>query len=241
MARITEKGLSGRVGPIIYYERDGKQYARSRPMYKKKRSRAKETDATSIFGVCSTASSSVGQSIRTRLKFAFGLPSFNALRGWVKKQYSLHFQESDWPMTNAYISPCQLNQKSDLRDYFFVPLEVRGIENGKLNVYLPSFDPAKQIVAPANTQAVIIRLILSGLPFAKQGLSEFHTEEEIKIRFADGITEAKNLLLENEGLQPGAIIMLTVALEFEIHEGVLFHAEKYLPAAVVAMGRVGAL
>lgn len=241
MARITEKGLSGRIGPVVYYEMNGKQYARARPMHKKKRTRAANNPAASIFGVCSGAASVAGQTLQGVLDFSFKLKSFNILRGWLFKEYRLQYERVDWYLGQSFVPACQLNPEADLRDHLFVPVEIKTNEQGKLQVQVPAFDPVRQIIHPARATAAVIRVLVLGLALRNEKQEPFFIEQKLTVKLSDPAFPGSDLYFEHEQLKPNAVVTVIVALAFYTDNKELIREEKYLPAAIIGIGRVPAL
>lgn len=235
MASITEKGLSGRIGPVVYYEMNGKQYARARPMYKKKRTRAARHPAASRFGICSEAASAAGHLLRSSLPFSFKVKSFNLLRGWLFKQYHLFHERSDWHLGQSFVPICQLNPAADLRDFLFVPMEISSTGSHMVQVHIPAFDPAKQIINPMRAASAQIRIILMGLVLEKG--ETFFREQSVPVVFNDGTVAATNLLFEDEQIQAGAVLMVAVSLSYYTSQQQMLKEDSCLPAGVVALGR----
>lgn len=238
MARITEKGLSGRIGPVVYYEMNGKQYARARPQHKKKRSRAATHPAASLFGICSGAATTAGHILQASLDFPFKLKSFNLLRGWLFKQYKLHQEQSNWHLGYSFVPACQLNPAADLRNFLFVPIETICTTTGSITVHIPSFHPVQQIANPLRAVSVHIRIMVMGLVLEKGNGTTFFKEQTIPLVFQDGVAEATELLFEDAQIQPGTIFMVVVSLTYIAAQQQVIKNEEYLPAAVVGLGKV---
>lgn len=236
MAKLTEKGLSGRVGPVVYYEVNGKQYVRALPAYKKKRSRAAQKPAATLFGVCSGTASAAAQALQASLSFPFTYQSHNTFRGWLYKQYKLHYQQSDWVLGQSFLPPCQLNPEADLRDFLFVPLEIRGVQDGRLHIHVPPFDPVKQIMNPMRAASVCISIMVQGLSFGQQQL--FFAEEKLTAVFSEGMSPSRDLFFEHAFMKPASLLMVSVALTFHRSDQSLINNTDCLPAAVIGMGIV---
>lgn len=235
MARLTDKGLSGRIGPVIYYEMNGKQYARSFPVYKKKRTAAKQKKAALLFGICSRTATATASVLQAYLAFPF--KAVNRFRGWMYKYYKLHHQQNNWVLGHGFIPPFQLNTEADLRDYLFVPIEIKDAQDGRLHIHVPAFNPVKQIMNPLRAASATISIMVQGLPFGEQQEC-FSVVEKIAVGFSDTSSPASDLFFENAAIQPASVLMVTVALSFHRQDNSLMTETASLPAAVVAMGRM---
>ncbi len=238
MAKLTEKGLSGRVGPVIYYQMNGKQYVRAFPVYKKKRTSAARKPAATLFGICSRTVSSSAHALQASLPFPF--KSLNIFRGWLYKYYKQHHEQSNWVLGQNFLPPCQLNQEADLRDFLFVPLEIRAVQDGRLHIHVPAFNPVKQIMNPMRAASACIAVMVQGLSFGKE--QEFYfPDEKLLVDFSDNLSPARDLFFEHASMQPDTVLMVSVALSFQMHDGSFIKNTDYLPAAVIGMGRAGNL
>lgn len=236
MARLSDKGLSGRIGPVIYYEMNGKQFARAVPVFKKQRTTARQKNASLLFGICSQTATAAAYVLQAYLTFPF--KALNRFRGWVYKYYKLHHQQSNWVLGQKFIPPFQLNTEADLRDFLIVPIEIRGVQDGKLHIHVPSFDPVKQIMNPMRAASASISIIIQGLPFGEQQEC-FSVIEKIAVGFSDTSSPASDLFFEHAAMQPSSVLMVTVMLSFYRQNESLINDTAYLPAAVVGMGRMG--
>jgi hypothetical protein len=238
MAKLTEKGLSGRVGPVVYYEMNGKQYVRALPVHKKKRTRAANKPAAALFGQCSATASVAAYALQASLPFPFLYKSHNKFRGWLYKEYKLHYQQPDWVLGQSFLPPCQLNPEADLRNFLFVPLEIRGVEDGRLHIHVPAFDPVKQIMNPMRAASACIRIMVQGLSFGKEQ-EFFFPEEKLTVDYSENGCPSRDLFFEHASMQPDSVLMVTVALSFQMHDQSFIKNTDCLPAAVIGMGRAG--
>lgn len=240
MAKLTEKGLSGRVGPVVYYEMNGKQYVRALPVYKKKRTRAANKPAAALFGQCSATASTAAYALQASLPFPFLYKPHNTFRGWLYKYYKLHHEQSNWVLGQNFLPPCQLNPEADLRDFLFVPLEIRGVQDGRLHIHVPAFNPVKQIMNPMRAASVCIAVMVQGLSFGKEQECYF-PDEKLLVDFADNLSPSRDIFFEHASMKPDTVLMVSVALSFQQHDGSFLKNTDCLPAAVIGMGRAGNL
>lgn len=235
MARLSDKGLSGRIGPVIYYEMNGKQFARAVPVFKKLRTTARQKNASLLFGICSKTATAAAYVLQAYLTFPF--KALNRFRGWVYKYYKLHHQQSNWVLGQKFIPPFQLNTEADLRDFLFFPIEIKAVENGRLHIYAPAFDPVKQIMNPLQAASASISIMVQGLSFGEQQ-DCFSVVEKITVDLSATTSPANDLFFEHAAIQSNAVLMVTIALQFHQHNGSLIKNTNCLPAAVIGMGRV---
>ena len=88
MARITEEGIRGLVGNVIFYTRDGKNYLRSKPKKKVKKKNKDANSLTSVFGTVSKFGSGMIKIMKDSFLFRLRLQSYNNARGWMRNLYA---------------------------------------------------------------------------------------------------------------------------------------------------------
>lgn len=233
MAKLTDKGLSGRVGPVIYYQVNGKQFVRAFPIARKKQTHAARKPAAVLFGICSRAATSAAYTLQATLPFPF--KSMNLFRGWVYKHYKLSHAQTNWVLGQNFLPPFQLNPDADLRDFLFVSIDIRGVQDGRLHIQLRAFEPAKQIRNPMRAASVNMKIMVQSLSFGKPE-AYFFAEEQFCIDFSGNNLPAQDLFFETTTLQPDTVLMVTVAFSFRLSDGTVINKAEYLPAAVIGMG-----
>ncbi len=233
MAKLNDKGLSGRVGHVIYYVVNGKQLVRAFPLAKKKATRAARNPAAVLFGICSRTATVASYTLQAVLPFPF--TSLNLFRGWVYKYYKLHHEQSDWVLGQNFLPPCQLNPDADLRDFLFAPIDIRGVQDGQLHIHVPAIEPAKQIRNPMRAALACIHIMVQALSFDKQD-DYFFADEKIVVDFSENSSPSRDLYFETTTLQPNTVLMISVALSFRLSNGSVIKSTDCLPAAVIGMG-----
>jgi hypothetical protein len=233
MAQLNDKGLSGRIGPVIYYMVNGKQLVRAYPVARKKRTNATRKPAAVLFGLCSHVATSAGYALEAALPFP--LTSMNTLRGWVYRHYKIHHAQTNWVLGQNFLPPCQLNPNADLREFLFVPIDIKGVQDGRLHIQVPAFEPAKQIRNPLRAASVGMKIMVQALSFGKTE-EYFFADEQIIIDYSVNQVPAHDLFFEYPTLQPNTVLMVSVALMYRLSDGSIIKDNEYLPAAVIAMG-----
>lgn len=239
MARVTNDGITGAVGNVVFVSMNGKTYMRTKPKPAPKRKPSKQKEQNRLFGLCSTAASAMGNILKPSVHFAFNAWSFNQLRGWLRKEYAVNYKEETWALSAATGAQCQLNTHCDLRDQFHVPFSVKDMGAGKIRVQIPAFNPVKQIKAPTGTAKVVIKFIPTAHDFNNPGLSSYYPVYTHEVDYENSTTRAKSILLQPIHKETNQMLLLTIALSYYNTNGDVFMIERYLPAAVVAMGRMG--
>lgn len=236
MAHVTSEGLNGTVGKMIFYIMDGKQYARSMPGERIKKRNQPAPPGTTAFGIVSKYGSNMLVLISKSFLFRFTLTTYNAARGWMHNQYVAN-QNVPWPLTAKGSSMCQLNTVIDLRDFLTVGLSVKDLGAGQAEVIIGEMNPIRNIKAPVRTTEVKIKVLTVTSAFEpKSSVAGKIAKNEFSFSFADKILPEKSLVL-NTRAKTNDMVLVIIALEYTIN-GSWVTDLQYLPAAIVAMGRM---
>ncbi len=241
MARITDEGISGVIGNIVFYTMNGKRYARSLPTVTKKRKKElAQSSQAKVFGTVSSHGTAMLRHLQASLLFPFTLTTYNQCRGWMRTQYAPNREETKWLLSSQHNNTCQLNMHADLRDFLKAGIQVSDDGKGQIKIRLDEINPVKQIRAPKDTQAVNMKLVVLSAPFGNGGVVVQSSMEQYSIRYANALLPARETILEIKG-KKGDIVVVVAGLEFEMNNGPFagFNTDtKYLPAAIVAMGKL---
>lgn len=236
MARVTNEGLNGAVGNIIFYIREGRQYARSKPAPRRKKRNYIPPAGATIFGMVSKYGSHMVRNLGSYLSFKFPLATYNSARGWMRNQYVAN-QDTDWPLSARSGNMCQLNTTLDLRDFLTVDIAVKDNGAGQVEVTVGALNPVRNVKAPANTSEVKIKVITVDSPFVLNGSSSaFSSKEEFSFSFINQLLAAKTLVL-NTRAKTNDMVVVAIAVEYKV-KNLWVTDLQYLPAAIIAMGRM---
>ena len=238
MAIFKDGNISGVVGKGVFYIMNGKNYLRTRPRKRKKKRGQAPDPITTIFGIVSRNGSMMINALKGELLFPFGLSTYNNARGWMRNQYTANHAQTIWDPGARPNDTCQLNPAADLRDILFTPITVADKGKGKISVSIPAMDPSKQMKKlPSTTAAVNMKLVV--LHSAFEGVYPYMYKEEYSFKYDQKPHPAKELLIETNA-PAGNIAIVVLALEL-VDAGKtasLNTAKQWLPAAVIAMGRL---
>jgi hypothetical protein len=236
MARVTSEGLNGVVGNIIFYIRDGRQYARSMPAPRNKRKNQPASAGTTSFGIVSRFGSEMLVNLSNNLLFKFTLNTYNSARGWMRNQYVAN-QNAAWPLLAKGSSMCQLNTAIDLRDFLTVDIAVKDNGGGQVEVTVGEINPIRNIKAPTRTTEVKIKVLAVTSAFEPKGSEAVKTgKDEFSFSFINKLLPPKSLVL-NTRAKTNDMVLVVIAVEYNIN-GLWVSDLQYLPAAIVAMGRM---
>ncbi|MES2330522.1 MAG: hypothetical protein V4539_13045 [Bacteroidota bacterium] len=240
MAKVSKTGLSGAIGPVVFYTMDGKAYARSTPGKQSAKHKKKLQPHRDLFGMTSSLSSKIADALRTELNCPFGRHSYNALRSWV---FGLYKKNPDQTNLALHINPsalCELNPAAGLAQSFTAGISVTDKGGGMLSVSISSFNPAKDIKAPAGATWINLKLICASPVYEPKSLSHF---ELTVVQNSFAILDQKLPDVEMElhtHATKRALVCLALALEFRTgeHSNAIINIPSFLPAAVIALGNL---
>ncbi len=237
MARSTDKGISGAVGNLVFYTMNGNNYVRSKPGKRTKKRNKDPNPLNTIFGIVSSYGSPMISQLRTVLLFPFSINTYNSIRGWMRNQYAAHGQDAIWELTAQGTAMCQVNRAIDLRDFLTVPLSVSDTGNSMIKISIPSLNPAKNIKAPSHTNKVNLKLVAVSSPFGQKTGSSNFCMEQYSFDYTNEILAAKEIVLNTSAIT-GSIVIVVAAIEFDEGDKMYNTDVKWLPAAIIGMGRL---
>lgn len=237
MGQVVNNNIVGAVGNVVFYTMNGKSYIRTKPSPHRKKYTDVVKNLHDVFGTVSRYGTAMIRSMSDQLSFPFTQPLYNRLRGWMRNAYASHRDETVWELSAAGYNICQVNAETDLRDFIGGGFSVSDEGTGKIRVILPEMNPLRQIKAPANTIAVNVKIIIASSAFKEQGLRSRVCNAAYRVDYADRLFPAKEILLATNSAA-GDIAIVVIALEFEMDDQVYNKALPWLPAAIIAMGKM---
>src|SRR5690242_13364661 len=150
MGKQKDLKFVGRIGNVIYYERNGGFYTRSAP------SKMRQTKATKAASSNFAMASGVSRVLRSLLEPAIPFPKDknmqNRFRGALMKWRQLQTVEQLTPITGLpYIQGFQFNAATAVPERWKVSLTVNQQIGEMLHLHIPAFIPKEKIAAPAWT------------------------------------------------------------------------------------------
>ena len=239
MARSTNDDLSGRIGNLIYYQRDGKTYVRRRPTGKRSGG-TEEERAQQDFALASKYGSALLNRLKAELYHKLKLTDHNRLRGWINKQLRARQADNEWKITSVSTSCCSIHGAENINNSMLVPVTFAQLPGGDVQVQVPAFVPAQQIIAPPNAISITLKMMLVGSAFAGHSPTKGFDSKEWSFPWRYAEQPAQEFTL-SAGLQPGDIMLLVLAIHYTVVERMQelpCQDRKYALAAIVGMGRV---
>lgn len=240
MARVTEKGIVGLVGDLVFYTVNGKSYVRSKPRRRKKAKGAKTHPVNTVFGTVSKYGTAMMNEIKPSLAFPISRDAYNKLRGWIRNLYAEHQLDKSWELSSRYSGMCQLNPEVDFRDYFKSEITVTDKGKGKILITLPEIEARLTLKSPVRTMKVNLKLMAVTSPFKETGSRSNLIMETISFTLNKKTIPATEVLLQTKA-SSGHIALVAAALEYETEDSGKGQIEKelrWLPAAAIALGRL---
>ncbi len=242
MARYTDKGINGTVGPVILYTMNGKQYMRTKPGPRPSRKKLAPGTVvtTSIFGLVSACGSDMVGTVRNRFLYPFRLATYNTIRGWMRNQYAFYHQAPEWKLAVKGGDMCQLNPEANLAEHLRTGFSVTDVGMGKIELSIDALDPRRDLKAPRGTTAVNIKAVAAATAFDKNHYHTVWAEELWQVPYSQQVLPPKKMLLDT-GAQAGDIAIVLVAVEYyTVHPLLKSYSKELrnLPVAIVAMGRL---
>jgi hypothetical protein len=139
---------------------------------------------------------------------------------------------------------CQLNNDADLRDFIETAITVTDAGNGLINIDIPPMNPAHDLQVPPGTKKVNMKWVAVNSPFADVAQHRNQCMEQFVVDYNNNTLPARTITLDTRmenAASANHIAIVVMALEFETAAsgtGVYNKETRYLPAAIVAMGRL---
>ncbi|MEO7523597.1 MAG: hypothetical protein ABIT58_05845 [Ferruginibacter sp.] len=240
MARITEEGIKGTIGNVVFYTREGKSYMRAKPGKRKKKRNAPENTLNTIFGLVSKYGSGMVKLMKDSFQFPFGLKTYNNARGWMRNLYAEHKDEAEWDLSVKGSGMCQLNAEVDLRDFLRTDITVKNSGSGMVAINFPEINPKRDFKAPLRTMKVNIKLVVATTPFRIAPLLYSLCTKQISFIYNSDPVPASSFELQTTA-GTGDVAIVSMALEYETSDSGNDNYNKdlrWLPAAIIAMGKL---
>lgn len=239
MARVTDKGIVGLVGSLVFYTVNGKTYVRTKPGKRKKKRGQKPRPLNSVFGTVSRYGTAMVGSLKDKLLFPVGRDVYNRARGWMRNLYAARYEDQQWELSVRNSGVCPLNEEADWRDYFREEITVTDKGKGKIIVQVPAFNPKLTLKSPIRSMKANLKLFAVTSPFKETGPRYSLCMKQHSFLLSQKEVPANEFVLQTEGAARD-IILIAVALEFSSGDGEddWMKEKKWLPAAFIAMGRL---
>ena len=207
-----DKFLRGLVGSVVFYERDGKQFARKRP---KKRKLAAASKARAVsFGHASTLSAWLVDEFTGLLK----LPKFPKLQQRLAGTISRWLGGRKLPEIIArqhvsWVEDFNFNLETKLNAQFKKQLNVITNPGEEIRLSINSFSPVNTILAPDGTSSVACSIAVVSCLLKKPDIKQSYATT-LEIPYTTNVTIQQQI---NTGVQvrPGELTLVVISLLFK--------------------------
>ena len=234
MARVKENNMSGAIGPVVFYVLRGQMFGRIKPGERKKKPTPAMLKRNTLFGEITRPSSRMLKLIKQYVSCPIGFPEYNRLRGWMYILYTANHDKTRWGIATDN-NMCQLNPLADLRHFFKPNITVSTASGRDVSVNIAAFNPVQDLRAPIKTLRINIKIIAAS-SIAELGPASI-AMETYSFDLTDTMMPAKEFVLDTRG-KNGDIIIAAIAIEFERASKYDKKDPRWLPMAVIAMGRM---
>lgn len=238
MATVTNNGLTGVVGSLVFYSMNGKQFARSKPVYTKKRLKdLSRSSQVLAFGRISKGVALLLGTMKNRHGAIFTTGSYAAARGWVGRINAAMGQLPEWPLESRFSNGCQLNPRVDLRNCFSAGLWINDAGNGDIRIGMGAMDPLLHTSVPDGCNSLLIRFFCLAPLFGKESAMLVQQAEREIVYRAGQLPPWETTI--HTGVQAGDIALVAMTVSFlrqDVQAGT--ETDKDVPAAIIAMGRL---
>ncbi len=227
--------FKGKIANVVFYRRNGKNYARTRPR-KYKRTAAMKLRSRN-FGIAA----STAKLFRRQLTGLIPFPANKTMQSrfvgafakWIgKRDISDLIPELD--ISSLY--DFQFNEKCRLMNRWKTELIVLNPGNGLMQVQIPAFIPVEAMTAPPDTVSVTVWVAAAAVnPATAVPGSSFTTQLEIQYSGTVTVPYLVNLPVQTD---PGMLVLTAAALQYQVSKKgnvntIPSDDPAYLPAAVV--------
>ena len=216
MAKVIEPGFTGRLGPMVFYNLNGKNVVRTLPR-SYKQTKATKTSA-SQFG----RASGIASSIRAQLRTVILNPSDNKMQTrlvsavfeWIRSQKdaSKKIQGPAYPISGFNFSQ---ESTSTVSGRGFPAIQVSNPSAGLIQIRIPAFTPNTRIKAPAHTLSVLCK-IAAGATDLKTNRSLGSVSRELEIEYNGTEVPEQTISFKLPALEK-ALIVTGASLSYQLN------------------------
>ncbi len=222
--------ITGRLQNIIFYQRDGKFFARTMP------DKVKQSAATKIrsrnFGIASTSGKTLRKLLAPVLPFPKDKNMQSRFSGAIAKWLRL-YDVNHIPLATRlpFLTNFNFNEKTSIKERWKVPIVVTQPANDRVEVYIPGFLPTTNINAPAYTTAIICT-ITTAVCRLNNGVALGSFTEILNIAYNNEPVNARVLTLPVP-IASGSLVITAVSLTYIISGRKINDKITFVPSSVI--------
>ena len=227
--------LNGMINNVVFYRRNGKNFARKKPR-KYKRTRAMKARSRN-FGIAQSTAATLRRMLDKLIPFPADKGMQSTFSGGLAKWIGGREIKDILPENNiAYLGDFQFNEKCKMRNRWKTQLSVLNPSNGLLQLHLPAFTPVEAIIAPENTVSVTLQVSVAAAKLESGGTgTSYATSMEIPYDEAETGPYLIDLPIE---MERGTLLITACALQYNVRRQgivntIIYNKPDHMPAAVV--------
>jgi hypothetical protein len=227
--------ITGRIQNVVFYKRGDKYYARSVP------ARIRQTKATKKRATEFGKASGIGAGLRKQLLPVIPFPADNKMQtrlvselcSWLQSGFDPEQPCDPVPFLNDF----SFTEGDTVTERWKVSLEVTKIADGMLQMKIPAFVPAKNILVPAGTVSVKCHIATGGYHL-KNGGETGGFSTSLNFNYNDEPVPEQIISLPTP-TPSGSLIVTGVSLEYYFNKN--GHLQKSMNKAFMPAGIVSAM
>ncbi|OIR14163.1 hypothetical protein GALL_46240 [mine drainage metagenome] len=230
MGRQRNIKFVGTKANLIFYERKGGYYIRTKPVTVKQ-SRATHSSANN-FGKASGLAKAIRLCAASILPFKPGRVLINSLN---KNVYAC-LCNSNLTAAEAlpFITGFEFNEKSKLAERFKIKIPIPVVNDEGIIVQLSAFNTKQQITAPAYTKKITLKIAAANINFKNPAVCSSNNVG-LTIDYDNNSTAAQEINIPLT-VTKGSLLLLMMALEYETHKNNFTKTVRdlrWMPAGIV--------
>jgi hypothetical protein len=234
MAKLTPTGLSGAIGPVVFYQSEGQQHVKSKPR------KVNQTPATKAsankFAQAATASRIIREGLYPILMpFCSNRQMRNTLTTAVFEWLPGAPANTDGSYISVpSISGLELNPVVSLKKIFKKSLHADWSQAGKVIVTIPSLDPREHIKVPLYTTSIELIIVVSSCMIGNSNISS-RRNISVKIPYKSGLVFEQQVELQVARLS-NSLNVVAAGLRYNVgsfNDPMLNTDLKWMPASIV--------
>ena len=237
MARVTNKGIIGAVGNVVFFEMNGKTYAKSKKGKTPKNKKKPLTEEQSVFQRMVKHGNPMIEGLKPGFHFHFSTFPYNKGRSWMRVQYEAYENGEGLEITKDR-GIFSMNPDADMNYCMKMKLQVQDEGNGRLVITIPACKPKMKLRAPSSTYKINLKLVAMSSGFGETDDVLRFAEIKHSILYSETEVPEQELVIET-GANPGNICVVALALEYCRNKSDNYVEDKHwLPGALIAMGKL---
>ena len=230
MGRQSNIKLKVTVANIIYYERLGEYYIRSKPQVIKQSAATKAH--SKLFGSAARLEKVYRNMLSPVIPFAVNLSMQRKFRSFLYKYLIAETTDTknDISVRADYF---EFNTECSLRERFRVPIRVEIRDAEKMVVVFPAFQPTQSIIAPAGTESVTITVAAAYCTLDNLN-AQNHCSIQLLLPYHDTIIAQQEIELPI-AVMPKTVHVVLVSMQCIKSGHQIIKTKRGVPVAIVAV------